>query len=202
MVTQTVIWPHKPPPATILHSQQICVDFVDYLWSYVCVRKGDEAVSRLKAQFESDMRHLYGILQEQAKLRIDHLRYCDLEQQAKERIERIRRLTVVLWPHDSSSIKQAVFTRASEMGIALPEGWERPAVWEVALEIVRQFPNIQMLDLLKQLEGLGIEATRQSVDSALKAHPELFTMRRVGKGKYVSLAERSVDAAATKGKRK
>jgi hypothetical protein len=201
MVASQVIWPRKPPAITILHSQQICVDFVAYLWSYVRMRKGNETVSRLKAQYEADMRALHGVLAEQAKLRIEYLRYCDLERQAKERIERIRRLTVVLWPHEACNIKQTVFSRASEMGIALPEGWETPAVWEVVLEIVRQFPNIQMVDLLQQLQELGVEASRQSVDSALKAHPELFAYRRVGKGKYISLVERSIDATSAERKR-
>lgn len=203
MIASQVVWPGKEHAPTILHSQQICIDFVEYLWSYIRVLSHDkQVVSRLKAQYESDMRSLRSIFQEQAQVRVAHLRYCELEEQARQRIERIRRLAVVLWPHEAANIEKTVVGRASEMGIALPEGWETPSMWEAALEIVRQFPNIQMVDLLAQLNQLGIDASRQAVDSALKAHPELFAVKRVGKGKYVSLAEGSRDAASTKAGRK
>jgi hypothetical protein len=123
-------------------------------------------------------------------------------EKAEMLVERIRRLMVMLWMHEPIAIKKNVIQKARELGIALPEGWETVTTWEAVMEVVRQFPNAQMVDLLEWLQSdLGIEASRQSVDSALAAHRELFVWQKSGKGKYVSLKE-NADAAATKRKRK
>jgi hypothetical protein len=182
--------PTVPQQKAIIHSQQKLFDFVDYVCHSLRMKEQSRVVIALKSQFDQDYKALKD-------------RFCELNEQAKERIDRVRRLLVMLWMHDpAASFKQSLYTKATELGIALPEGWETVTVWEAVLEIVRQFPNTQMVDLLQWLEkDLGIEVSRQSVDSALLAHEDLFRVERVGKGKYVSLRKEN-DASSTKAKRK
>jgi len=160
-------------------------------------------LTALKGQFEQDCKALKDIQREQDQLRPSYNRFRELTEQSKERIYRVRRLLVMLGVRDSAaSFKRLFHGKVTDLGITLPEGWETVTVWEAVLEIVRQFPNTQLVDLLQWLEkDLGIEASRQSVDSALAAHSDLFHVQRVGKGKYVSLRKEN-DAASTKTKRK
>ncbi len=195
--------PAVPKQKEIVHSQQMLLDFVDYVCHSLPMKEQGRVVTALKGQFDQDYKALKEIQREQDQLRPSYNRFCELTEQSKERIDRVRRLLVMLWMHDpATSLKQSLYTKATELGIALPEGWETVTVWEAVLEIVRQFPNTQMVDLLQWLENdLGIEASRQSVDSALTAHKDLFHVERVGKGKYVSLRKEN-DASTTKHKRK
>jgi hypothetical protein len=195
--------PAVPSKKAILHSQQTLLDFVDYVCHSLPMKEQSRIVVALKGQFDQDYKALKEIQREQDQLRPSYNRFCELTEQSKERIDRVRRLLVMLWMRDpTASFKQSLYAKATELGIALPEGWETVTVWEAVLEIVRQFPNTQIVDLLQWLEkDLGIEASRQSVDSALAAHDDLFHVQRVGKGKYVSLRKEQ-DAASTKSKRK
>jgi len=156
----------------------------------------------MKKQFERDLRALRNIRKEQEKLRVVYDHFCELDEQRRIHTERIRRLMVMLWAHEPADIRESVTMKAFELDIALPEGWETVSTWEAVMEVVRQFPNIQLVDLLMHLEQLlGDEVSRQKVDSALETHPELFDVKKSGNRKFVSL-KGGADAAATTRKRK
>jgi len=161
-----------------------------------------KAARALKKQFEHDLRALRNIHKEQEKLRVAYDRFCALDEQSRIHTERIRRLIVLVAEHEPDDIKKSVTEKAFELDIAIPEGWETVSTWEAIMEVVRQFPNIQVVDLLMYLEQLlGDAVSRQKVDSALETHPELFDVKKSGYKKFVSL-KGGADAAATMRQRK
>jgi hypothetical protein len=200
-----IYWPDVPSLPTaenILARQHCLLDFVAFMVSTVSMNESHKVLTALIAQVHADLKALKEIQREQNKLRAAYNRFCVLVDESRARVERIRRLIVMLWMHETVPRNKTVVEKAAELGIALPEGWETVTVWESVLEIIRQFPNTQLVDLLQWLQELGIEASRQSVDSALAAHAELFEVRRVGKGKYISLRKEGENASSTKRKRK
>jgi hypothetical protein len=200
-----ICWPSVtvlPDARSILQRQHNVLAFVAFLWQTIPMKEQGKVILALRGQFDADYKALKDVQREQERLRASYNRFCELTAEAHTRTERIRRLMIMLWMHEPGTVNKTISDKAFELGIALPEGWETIAVWEAVLEIVRQFPNTQMVDLVQWLEKeIQIDATRQSVDSALASHPELFDVRRVGKGKYISL-RKDEHAPATTRKRK
>ncbi len=198
--------PLLPSAETVLDSQQILLNFVDYvLYCLRAMKTKSKVIQALHAQAIADAKDLKRIYREQQRLRTAYNQWRELDRQARERHERFRRLMILILEHEPGKGILTIMDKANDLGIATPQTGEKPAVWEAVLELVRQFPDSQVIDLLEWLAtDLGMVVSRQSFDSAIAAHRELFKTRRQGKGKYISLRdERMVqDAPATKPERK
>lgn len=61
-------------------------------------------------------------------------------------------------------------------------------LWEAIVEILRHVPQIQVKDICTFLDLLGIDVTRQAIDSAIETHKRLFRVKKRGREKFISLA--------------
>jgi hypothetical protein len=156
-------------------------------------------IKALHAQVLSDAEDLTQISRKQEKLRPCYNRFRELERESKGKRERFRRLMTLLYEREGPKDLVSLINRADELGIPTPNRGEKPAVWEAVLEVVRQFPDSQVIDVIGWLASdLRMLVSRQSFDSAVAAHKNLFSTRRQGKGKYISLShERSLDVGPT-----
>ena len=66
-------------------------------------------------------------------------------------------------------------------------GVEDVPLWKLMREILRQVPEMQVVDLEHMLHVIGVKTNRPSVDSALETHKETFTVRKRGRDKFISL---------------
>jgi hypothetical protein len=66
------------------------------------------------------------------------------------------------------------------------ETWKAP-LWKLIREIVRQVPEIQVIDLENSLKQLRINPSRAAIESALETHRKEFRIVKRGREKFVSL---------------
>lgn len=192
------VLPEVPDRADIILAQQKLLALIDHVAYGLCMSNGNRTITALKGQFDRDYRAFKESLRKQQQLRPAYDSYREELARSEIISDRIRRLMVMLWIHEPVNLKRTVTEKAHEIGIALPEGWETVTTWEAVMEVVRQFPNIQVVDLLQALKSdLRLGVSRQNLDSALMAHPEIFETKKSGRGKFISLRE-DADAAATK----
>ncbi|MGB8771526.1 MAG: hypothetical protein WCC92_18075 [Candidatus Korobacteraceae bacterium] len=75
-------------------------------------------------------------------------------------------------------------------------------LWEV-LELYLNFvPEAQVADILGFLEWVGYKSTRQAIESTVKTHNTRFAVRKEGWDRFISLARKETNAAATRDRRK
>jgi hypothetical protein len=75
-------------------------------------------------------------------------------------------------------------------------------LWEV-LELYLSFvPEAQVADILGFFDWVGYKSTRQAIESTIKTHKSQFVVRKEGWDRFISLARKESDAAATKRERK
>jgi|ERR1700730_791445 len=136
----------------------------------------------LRQQWEQDEKALAAILDEQKKLRAAHIRFMNLEEEAKQKTERLRRLAVVLSkkgdPFDYIETQKYVYTEGSADEIPL---------WETVVEVLRQTGELRVVDLNTILDSLLGETSRQAIDSALATHSKEFQIKRRVRETFVSL---------------
>ncbi len=141
----------------------------------------------LEQQFREDERQLSLNYAEQSKLRPKIIRYRNLENEAKTREIRMRRVMAVLGEDRFKTIKE--FAREgkniSKM-VTLAIDFDVP-LWEAITAIVEQAPGIQVVELQHTLEHLGRKASRQAIESALATHKDDFETTIRGREKFVSL---------------
>jgi hypothetical protein len=150
--------------------------------------KGSRVVRALHMQALADAKRLKRIYREQERIRVIYAQFADLEREAREKQERFTRIMSLIFEKEPGNGLLELINKANILGISTDR--TRPAVWEAILELVRQFPDSQVIDLLEKLStDLGMVVSRQSFDSAIAAHSELFKTRRQGKAKFVSLRD-------------
>ena len=75
-------------------------------------------------------------------------------------------------------------------------------LWEI-LELYLSFvPEAQVADILGFFEWIGYKSNRQAIESTIKTHKDTFAVRKEGWDRFISLARRENDAAATNDSRK
>jgi len=150
------------------------------------IRLGD-IEKRLQQQRQDDVKQLRSNYAKQNKLRPYQLRLRDLENDAKLREERLRRVVALIGEEKFHDLrKQMAVGNDVSKGIALAMDGELP-LWLAMKAIVEQVPEIQVVELQDALAHFGKKASRQSVESALASHKEAFETIRRGRNKFVSL---------------
>src|SRR5712671_1114588 len=119
----------------------------------------------LHQQWEADEKDLAAILDEQKKLRAAHIRFMNLEEEAKQKTERLRRLAVIL------SKKNDSFDYIKTLDYVYTEGsFDEIPLWETITEVLRQTGELRVVDLNTIIDGLLGDTSRQAIDSALATH--------------------------------
>jgi hypothetical protein len=61
------------------------------------------------------------------------------------------------------------------------------SLWEAVKQFLRFVPEARIREILEFFKLVGIEATRQAVESSIRAHPKTFRVIKRGREKFVSL---------------
>jgi hypothetical protein len=144
----------------------------------------------LKAQLDSDLESLKSVQDDQAKTRAAYLRFLDLEKQRQVLRERAEATACLLVPGaEAEGMDSDFLEELGDAGITIPANWrEKIPTWRILMEVVRQFPKMQIVELVRTLNDLGlIGISRQGVESALNTHSSKFRITRKGREKFVSL---------------
>lgn len=144
----------------------------------------------LKNQISDEARHISKLNDEMNELRPAYKRYIELSKESEARVDRIRSTLGLLAGDlefdDLRTSEDCLQFVGINVGESLTEKWKNP-LWKFMREIVRQVPELQIVELEALLIGLGIKTSRQSIESALESHREVFRMTKRGRDKFVSL---------------
>ncbi len=60
-------------------------------------------------------------------------------------------------------------------------------LWKVIREMLRQVPEMQVIDIEHMMKELGVQTGRTAIDSAVATHKDIFAVRKRGREKFISL---------------
>jgi hypothetical protein len=158
------------------------------LASIVAVRSKD-VMSSLARQAKADFAAM-GTMQDRLhELQPMYQEYRELSPQVAQKEERAKIALAMLFAAkspDFGSIEQACEKMDSAGTQSLSDVNDVP-LWKLMREILRQVPEMQVIDLEHMLLIIGLKTNRPSVDSAIETHKETFTVRKRGREKFISL---------------
>ena len=141
----------------------------------------------LQDQIVADAKELEKIKKAMKRIRAAHQRYLDLLERAKQTEERVLAAASVLHQDrysDTESMKEFLAERGIEVEQSPPQ---KQNLWIAMREIVRQVPQIQVVELDILLRRLNWKVSRATIESALETHKEVFRVIRKGRQKFVAL---------------
>jgi hypothetical protein len=141
----------------------------------------------LQDQIVADAKELEKIKKAMKQIRAAYHRYLDLLERAKQTEERVLAAASVLHrdPYsDTESMKEFLAERGVEVEQSPPQ---KRNLWIAMREIVRQVPQIQVVELEMLLRRLNWEVSRAAIESALATHKDAFRIIRKGRQKFVAL---------------
>jgi hypothetical protein len=147
----------------------------------------DDIRDSLQDQIIADAKELEKIKKAMKRIRAAHHRYLDLLERAKLTEERVLAAASVLHRDqysDTESMKEFLAERGVEIGQSVPQ---KQNLWMAMREIVRQLPQIQVVELETLLRRLNWKVSRAAIESALETHKDAFRVVRKGRQKFVAL---------------
>jgi hypothetical protein len=156
-----------------------------------------QVIEAMKNQLKSDADEVQTMNAELQELLPKFRRYNEVSELARLREKRVQRLASMLGNHmGTADLRKALQQADTEVD----DETEYP-LWQLILEIARQVPEIQAVELEETLDELGFDVSRQAIESAIRQHAEDFVVTKRGKEKFISLKGVG-NASATNGTRK
>lgn len=140
----------------------------------------------LSQQAKADFDRLKAIESEQMKIRAEHLRFLDLEEEKKNKGARLRRTASLIPDHlqsigatgddDEEDGFDLYVVKASDL-----------TLWEAMLAVLEHTGEIQLYELQHVLEQFGKQVTRGAIESAVITHRDKFRATTRNRERFVSL---------------
>jgi hypothetical protein len=153
----------------------------------------------LRRQVETNALEIHAINDQMNELRTAYQKYRELTDQVKDKEERVRIAAALIAsnysrdddPEELSKRDDRLVRLCAEAGIRVEQMLEaeirKVPLWKLIREIVRQTPEIQVVDLENSLKELRVDTSRQAIESALGTHRKEFRIVKRGREKFVSL---------------
>lgn len=141
---------------------------------------------RLEQQYREDEKNLRKNYAEQNRLRPTVLRFQDLEREAKDREQRLRRIATLVGEGEFLDTRKELLNGVDVSREIIIDEDDVP-LWLAMKAIVEQVSEIQVVDLQNTLDYFKKKCSRQAIESALAAHTETFETKVRGREKFVSL---------------
>ena len=139
----------------------------------------------LKSQLSDEAVRIGKLNDEMNELRSAYKRYVELFEEYDRRADRIR-TTLGLLEGDPEFDPWNSEDYPKYVDKSLTERRKNP-LWKFVREVVRQVPELQVVELETLLNGLGMKTSRQAVEAAISGHPDVFRTRKHKRNKFISL---------------
>jgi hypothetical protein len=150
-----------------------------------------DAQRAIKQRLLAACERIREIRTEQEKLASAYERYNILQRELKQQEKRIDRLAGLIGPNlflaAELEDKSNVIGNTVETHTSIEQLRNELSLWEAMTEYLSYAEEARIQDIQSFLEGFGIVASREAVESALKRHPETFKTKKRGGTKLVSL---------------
>lgn len=147
---------------------------------------------RIRGALVLDAKRLREIADEMDKIAEAHNRYLALQRESEAHEKSAHGLAALLGPDGfyevMTSDKSEAIGYQVEVIPSPRELRDRAALWEHVAQYLRFVPEgAQVGEILAFLAALGIETKRQAIESALRTHRGVFSVRKRGREKIVTL---------------
>jgi uncharacterized membrane protein YgaE (UPF0421/DUF939 family) len=146
-----------------------------------------DITKRLTKQFDADDKSLRANYAKQNKLLAAVLEYRDLENEAKVREDRMRRVIELLGDENFEDTRKDLLAGKDVSKVISVNTDDSSPLWEAMRTILEQVSELQVVDLQDALLHFGRKSSRQAIESALASHKETFETRTRNRDKFVSL---------------
>jgi hypothetical protein len=145
-----------------------------------------DVIARVRNRLNADAVRLKELAAEREALAAAYHRYLDNQDEALRREASAKSGLAFLGPH----VVQQLVQDGSDAWAGID--WvksaamlrEKAALWEHVEQYLRIVPEAQVNEILGVLERLGIVASRQAIESAVRTHPDVFGTRKRKSEKY------------------
>ncbi len=156
-----------------------------------------DIVDGLTRQVKTDAQEIHSMNNKMNELRTAYQKYRELAEQIKAKDERTRIAVGLISavhhddPAEDYDRDEKLAKLCEDAGIPVTEilqaeAWKAP-LWKIVREIVRQTPEIQIVELENALRELGVKTSRQAIESAIETHRKEFKIVKRGRDKFISL---------------
>jgi hypothetical protein len=150
-----------------------------------------DVVSRIRTALAFDANRLQEIADEMERLAEAYHRYQALSEEADKREKSLHGLKALLGHELYYKVMLQDQTAAiGENAETLPTAAqlrESTPLWMHLANYLRFVPEARLGEIVDFLNGVGLEATRQAVESAIQAHRKLFVTKKRGREKFIAL---------------
>jgi len=155
------------------------------------VARAHDVLSRIQGALTVDAARMKEISVEMAKLADAHYRYLALQRESAEHEKSAQGLMALLGPKAFVAVMTNDKTEniGYEVDISPSPAELRQAasLWEHVRNYLRFVSESQVGEIVEFLQWLGIETSRQAVESAIKTHGRVFQIKKRGRERFVSL---------------
>ena len=153
--------------------------------------RAHDVLSRIQGALTVDAARMREISAEMAKHADAHYRYLALQRESAEHEKSAQGLMALLGPKAFVALmtndKTENIGYEVEMSPSPAELRGSAALWEHLRNYMRFVPESQVGEIVEFLQWLGIETSRQAVESAIKTHGKVFQIKKRGRERFVSL---------------
>jgi len=142
---------------------------------------------RLHQQYDADAKALKINYARQNRLLPVVMEFRDLEREAKNREDRMRRAIELLGEDKFDDTRKELLSGNDVSRTIAVSTEDDSRLWETMRTILEQVSELQVIDLQDVLLHFGKMASRQAIESALASHKETFETKTLKREKFVSL---------------
>jgi len=142
---------------------------------------------RLHQQYDADAKALKINYARQNRLLPVVMEFRDLEREAKNREDRMRRAIELLGEDKFDDTRKELLSGNDVSRTIAVSTEDDSRLWETMRTILEQVSELQVIDLQDVLLHFGKRTSRQAIESALASHKETFETKTLKREKFVSL---------------
>jgi hypothetical protein len=155
------------------------------------VARTHDVLSRIQGALTVDAARMKEIAVEMAKHADAHYRYLALQRESAEHEKSAHGLMALLGPKAFVAVmsddKTDTIGYEVDVTPSPAELRQSATFWRHVRNYLRFVPESQVGEIVEFLQWVGIETSRQAVESAIKTHGKVFQVKRRGRERFVSL---------------
>jgi hypothetical protein len=169
----------------------ISLDSVAELCFNPFVARAHDVLSRIQGALTVDAARMKEIAVEMAKHADAYYRYQALQRESAEHEKSAHGLMALLGPKAFVAVMAGDKTENIGYEVDMTPSpamlRESTPLWEHVRSYLRFVSESQVGEIVEFLEWVGIETSRQAVESAIKTHGKVFQVKKRGRERFVSL---------------
>jgi len=174
------------------------VDGLDSVLYTSSVPTSKDVLKAMATRIVHECETLVAVRQEIEAHQAAYNRYVDAIKVREERERRLRRLTALLGLDEFSErliggedqVRDTILEEDA-INMDFDQLREEIPLWQLLRELLAFVPDAQVAQIQDFFQVVGLTATPQAIDSAVKQHKDIFSVKKRGRHKFISLKDKA-----------